>query len=239
MRSKSLLLKLVLALCIAPPTYSQQLEEIVVTGSYRTEGVTLPVIYLTQKADFLVMRSYVENDSRNILLREEEVMKTIDSLEKKANDNPSIELGILKVFEIDDEEIEYIEPFTLSDITLSSGYRADTSKAEIIIKTPIQEDDSSPEKVLKRIEDFIESVPVTGRATLIDDGEAALSVTDISQYRVPLLKALAEDTELIQSTLGENYNVSISGLEQPLLWRVIGPLKLAIFFAYKSEANPR
>lgn len=236
---KRFLISIFLTIIVVSDALAQQLEEVIVTASRRTEGRILPVVHLTRKADFLVMLSYVESDSRDLSLRRKEVMETIDNLEKQAHKNSNIKLGILKVFEVNDEDLEYIEPFSREDIVLRRGHRSDTSRAEIIIKTPIRENDDSPEKVLKRIEDFIESVQVKGRATLNEGDGPSLSVTNISQYREPLLKALAEDTTLIQSSLGKHYQVRISGLEQPLLWRIIGPLKLAIFFSYESEAIPK
>ena len=218
-------------------------DEIVVTGSrissYNDDF--LPVIYEKRRADFMVANVVVESDSRDYALRRDEVLKTLRAMADRADNDSKIDLGLLRTFETDDDEIAYVEPFTraiISSAILSGGQRADTTRATIVVKTPISESDSY-DGAKARIEAFTGSVPETGRAQLIDDDEPGLSIVNIGQYRVPLLKALAADNAAVRSTFGEDYRVSISGLEQPVRWRVTGPLELAIYFPYASSVAPK
>jgi hypothetical protein len=87
-----------------------------------------------------------------------------------------------------------------------------------------------------RPEKFVEETPVTGRATATTSDEPGLSMVDIGKSRAPLLIALAEDAKTIRAALGDNYRLSIGGLDQPVRWRVTGPLDLAIYFPYSSAA---
>jgi len=219
-----------------------QLEEIVVTGSRISASFEdqVPVVFLKKRADFMVTKAYVESDSRSDKLRRNEVLKTIDALQKSASRNPDIELGLLKTFETDDDEIEYIVPFSMDEIEkegLNSGYRADTTRVNLIIKTPIKSADSDPEKVYARLDSFMDSVTVSGRTVVTDSSDPGLSIVNIAQYRRALLEKIAQDTRLIQEVFGDNYRINISGLESPVRWRMIEALELAIYFPYYSSAQ--
>ena len=239
--SKLFLMSLFAGALLATGAAAQD-DEIVVTGSRisRYDNDFLPVIYEKRRADFMVANVVVESDSRDYALRRDEVLKTLRAMADRADKDAKIDLGLLRTFETDNDEITYVEPFTraiISAAILSGGQRADTTRATIVVKTPISAGDTY-DGAKARIEAFTESVPETGRAQLIDDDEPGLSIVNIGQYRAPLLKALAADNAAVRATFGENYRVSISGLEQPVRWRVTGPLELAIYFPYASSVFP-
>lgn len=228
-------------LIVAPNATAQSLEEIVVTGSrvssYANDSV--PVVYIKRHADFLVLNTYIESDSRNRELRAKEVRETLSSLIESSKKAKLIELGLIKTFETDNEEFEYIVPFTLDAAELSSGYRADTSRVSFVIKSPIRAGDTSPEAVLERIEAFTESVKVSGRAVVADSGDVNLSLVNIAQYRVPLLKKIAEDSKRVREIFGNDYAVNVSGIDEQVRWKVVGPMQIAIYFPYLSSVYPK
>ncbi len=49
---------------------------------------------------------------------------------------------------------------------------------------------------------------------------------------------LASDNGAVRAVFGDQYRVTIAGLEEPVRWRVIGPLDLAIYFPYSSSIAP-
>lgn len=233
---------LALSIFISTGVYAQTGDEIIVTGSRiaQYESDTVPVIHLKRRADYMTLELSVESDSRDSELRREEIFKTLEALADRAKRNDKIELALLRTYETDDDEIQYVTPFDasrLNDALLNDGYRADTSYTTLVIKTPISNSDDQL-SAHTRLKDFVESTPKTGRA-LIDTSESGLSVVNIDQYRAPLLRALAEDNKTVQEIFGDAYRVEISGLEQPVRWRVTGPLDLAIYFPYKSAISPQ
>lgn len=220
-----------------------QSEEIIVTGSRIAsyDDDTIPVIHIVRKADFMTVAATVESDSRDKSLRQNEVLKTLEAMAARAERDSRIELGILREFTTDNDEIEFIAPFEKSMINadiLQYGGRTDTSRATIIVKTPIGANDTF-DSAKARIVSFLKGVPVAGRALIDGDDDPGLSIVDIGQYRQPLLALLAADNEAVKSVFGEDYLISISGLEQPVRWRVSGPLDLTLYFPYKSAVSPR
>lgn len=222
---------------------AQSENEIIVTGSRIAgyEDDTIPVIHIVRKADFMTVEATVESDSREKTLRQSEVLRTLEAMATRADRDSRIELGLLREFETAGDEIEFIAPFEKSMIKadiLHYGSRTDTSGATIIVKTPIGASDTF-DSAKARIDSFLKGVPVVGRALIDGDDDPGLSIVNIGQYRQPLLALLAADNQAVKSVFGEDYVVSLSGLEQPVRWRVSGPLDLTLYFPYKSAVSPR
>lgn len=217
-------------------------DEIIVTGSRisKYESDTVPVIRIERRADFMVLEVIVESDSRDAKLRKDEVFRTLSALSDRAERDQGIDLGVVRTFETDDDEIQFVEPFnrnSIRDQILKSGARTDTTHATVVAKTPISANDTY-DVAYGRLEAFIKGAAVTGRATVTEGDDPGLSIVDISQYRAPLLKMLASDNEAVRAVFGDQYRVTIAGLEEPVRWRVTGPLDLAIYFPYESSIAP-
>ena len=225
------------AVCSAAGAQSGDYEEIVVTasriGGYDSQSV--PVVHIKRRPDFMVVDAYIESDSRDAATRRREINETLESLAKRAVSTPGITLGLSRTFETDSDEMEYVVDFSIDAVTIFSGRRPDTSRVALVIKSPISESDESPDVVYERIESFIESIDVSGRAVVNDYGETNYSLIGISQYREPLLKLIAEDVARLRALFGEAYQVSIGGLEDPVRWRVSGPMQLSIYFPYSAS----
>lgn len=224
---------------IAIDAAAQSMEEIIVTGSRASpyDDDTVPVVHLKKRPDYMVVSAFIESDSRNAKTRIREVEITLASLAKRAGSARNIELGLSRTFETDNDEIEYVVPFSMDDAALVSGYRPDTSRIGLIIKSPVLPDDSSPDSVYARIEAFIESIDVEGRAVVSDSGDPNFSLVDINQYREPLIELIAADSKKLQALFGAEYRMSIGGFEESVRWRVSGPMELAIYFPYYSSVG--
>lgn len=233
------------ALFLASPAAGlAQSDEIIVTGSRiaNYEDDIVPVIHVERKADFMIVKATVESDSRDIKLRQDEVLKTLEAMATRADRDPKIELGILREFSTDNDDIEIVAPFDrrlLKADILHYGGRSDTSRATIIVKTPIGDAGDTFDAAKARIDSFLKGVPVAGRALIDGDDDPGLSIVDLDQYRQPLLALLAADNAAIETVFGDDYAVSVSGLEQPVRWRVSGPLDLTLYFPYKSAVSPK
>lgn len=234
--SQYLFLVLIL-LWVASDAVAQSMEEIIVTGSRvsRYDNETVPVVHLKKRPDYMVISAFIESDSRNAKTRLREVQKTLSSLAKRAGSAKNIELGLSRTFETDNDEIEYVVPFSMTDAIVVSGYRPDTSRVGLIIKSPVLPEDESPDAIYARIEAFIESIEVDGRAVVSDSGEPNFSLVNIGQYREPLIELIAADSKNLRALFGSEYGMSISGFAEPVRWRVSGPMELAIYFPYFSS----
>jgi hypothetical protein len=237
-----LLIALAAAMAISAPVAAQE-DEIVVTGSRISdyERDIIPVIYLSKRADFMVVEVSVESDSREAKLRREEVTKTLEAIAERADRDDRVELGVVRTFEANDDEVKYVEPFTRASIReeiFMSGSRADTTRVSIVVKTPITSADTF-DTAYARIERFVDETPETGRAAASESDEPGLSVVDLGKYRAQLLQMIAADNNAVRSVFGDGYRVSISGLEKPVRWRVTGPLELALYFPYAMAASPQ
>lgn len=229
----------VCALLAAPSAPAQ--EEIVVTASRISaigfDTATVPVVHLKRRPDYMVVTAYIESDSRDARLRGDEVNKTLRALAKKASTTANIELGLSRVFETGNDEIEYVIDFDIDAVEMSSGFRTDTSRVSLVVKSPVLADDPSPEAIYARIENFLDAIPVTGRAVVNDTGEPNFSLVDLAQYREPLLRMLADDAKRLRAIFGAGYRMSVSGFEDPVRWRVTGPMELSIYFPYLSSIS--
>jgi len=74
----------------------------------------------------------------------------------------------------------------MDSVSLNSGFRPDTTRVSLIIKTPVNDTDDNIEKVYERIETFIDNVPETGRALISDDSDPGMSLVNMQQYRLPI-----------------------------------------------------
>ncbi|MEN7343154.1 MAG: hypothetical protein AAAFM81_09420 [Pseudomonadota bacterium] len=235
---KRVLASTILALlCSAGST--QGLDEIVVTGSRISPSSidfdAVPVVHIERRPDFMVVSAFVESDSRRADLRRSEVNKTLANLAKRAENEALIELGLLRRFETGDDDIEYVIPFSMDEAVMVNGYRADTSRVNLVVKSPVRESDASPDEIYERIEAFLDEVSVNGRAVVSDTGDTNFSLVKIAQYREPLLRKLADETALLRSIFGDEYHVSIGGFDETLRWRTTGPMTLAIYFPYSAS----
>ncbi|MEL7022896.1 MAG: hypothetical protein AAGL69_04055 [Pseudomonadota bacterium] len=212
-------------------------DEIVVTGSriggYDSEAV--PVVHIKRRPDFMVVDAFVESDSRDAERRTREISTVLNSLARRAESTPNITLGLSRSFETDDDDIEYVVDFDLDAVEIRGGSRVDTSRVTLVIKSPILDSDTTPDDVYARIESFIDSIDVSGRAVVKDYGDINYSLIGITQYREPLLKLIAKDAQRLREIFGEDYQMSFSGLEEPVRWRVSGAMQLAIYFPYSSS----
>lgn len=202
---------------------ANDVETIVVTGS-RIDWYDSPAITLVKPADYLVQQVRLLNDSRDQALREKELTNTVKDILRSANKSKLIELGVGK---------EIVYPITLDDLQLDfeKGERTDTSVVNLYIKTPIS-NKTEVEKLVTRINDFIDDISVSGRTEVEKNGELVLSIVNPEKYRQELLAAIAKDINSTINIFGDNYKVDISGLSQSLMWERASVSELRLYLEY-------
>ena len=131
--SNSRLIKVVIIACACAcsvPTWAQ-LDEVVVTGA-RVSGddySRIPAVVLERRADFLVQRIRLTNDTRAEEARVQELHKTIRDMVADAAKRPGMALS---------HGDEFLIPITATayEVPLGKGSkRPDTSSTEIYVKT--------------------------------------------------------------------------------------------------------
>lgn len=243
---------LALALGAAAPALAQ--ENIVVTGSRIVQRLganyVIPQVGLERRADFLLRTVYVSCDTREEEPRAEELRSTLRSMLTAADRSDDIELSQLvqinppdpnDYYESNADEDALVVPFTEADVAgpllANFGGRTDTSYVQLLVKTPIREDDTLAAAV-GRIEDFIDSIDRAGRSSLDLDVADALSVVEPAQYRDEIFTAMSTDAQARIASLGDGYAATFTGLENKVTWYRSDVLELTLFIPHRLEIGP-
>ena len=238
--SKRIWIALATAL-IAGPVAAQEganamgVDEIIVTGSRAIEWDPddIPVIQLERRADNLIVAVRVVNDTRDAPGRRDEITRTLRAMPRAAAGRADIDLSIE-----DDGTLVPLTEDMVSTLTLGiDPGRSDTSVASLVVKTPIRAGDTL-DAASERIEAFVEGVGPVGRSLADVSGDWQLSVVNPSQYRAPILAAIAADARSTAATFGEGYAVQVEGMSNRVTWRQSGPLDLALFIPYDMTVTP-
>ena len=210
-------------------------DEIIVTGSRAIEWDPddIPVIQLERRADNLIVAVRVVNDTRDAPGRRDEITRTLRAMPRAAAGRADIDLSIE-----DDGTLVPLTEDMVSTLTLGiDPGRSDTSVASLVVKMPIRAGDIL-DAASERIEAFVEGVGPVGRSLADVSGDWQLSVVNPSQYRAPILAAIAADARSTAATFGEGYAVQVEGMSNRVTWRQSGPLDLALFIPYDMTVTP-
>ena len=220
---------------ITLPAFAQS-DEIIVTGSRleRFSNDVTPAVTLTKTPDFILVQYTFRCDTRDRAKREKELKTTLKELLKRANARDDIQLSTIIEFEDGHDTLYFPTPYTKvnSDDFLGQYGRADVSQIEITVKTPVDDGISSLDDAEMRIEEFVDSIKMTGRTEAISSEEVQLSIKNVDRYRPELLSAILAESEQLKTALSGS-RVSLSGLENVVRWERTGPLDLEIYIPYK------
>lgn len=204
-------------------------QEIVVTGSRitREDIYGLPAIAIEKKADFLVQKIRMVNDSRSPELRKKEIFGTIGNLQKSAQKIKGIELsygdGFLVPVNITDDSIQLIE----------DKKKKDTNYVDIFVKVALNES-RSPKKQISELRSFIKNSKLQGRTEIESLDDIGLSIIDPDQYRYDILKEIAKENKKIKDIIGKNCGIDIGSLEQRVEWARTGVDELTLYISYHT-----
>lgn len=222
---------LVPLLAVSSPAHAQ-LDEIVVTGA-RIGGDDysgVPAVTVEKRADFLVQRIRITNDTRAVDGRQKEIRATLRDLIVAAAREPGIALAIGD---------DFLVPLTSAaqDLPLTGGKRADTTTLEINVKKALGPKDDVAQAI-ERLEKFIETAKVTGRTEIEDvGGDVALSIVNPERYRFEIIGRIAEDAKRLQGTLGAKCRIEIEGLERRVTWQRTDVSELTLYIPYRVNLS--
>lgn len=228
-----LVLSAALAL-IAGPAFAQEYRfSANAARGYTGQTEDLPNIQMKRRADNLVVSVRVVCDTRDAALRRREINETLRAMARAAGADAAIELSLDAAGNV----IAFDESMVPNLAFFSDNGRPDTSAVTLVIKTPIDGNDTL-EASSDRIRAFVARAPRTGRSELrlMDDWEPTVISPD--QYRPAILAAIAEDARATAGAFGADYRVQVGGLSRQVTWRQAGPLDLMLYIPYQLGITP-
>jgi|CXWL01.1.fsa_nt_gi hypothetical protein len=209
-----------------------QEDEIIVTGSRlaRFEGFQVPQIFMVRRADFALVTLEVRSDTRDLSQRRGEMREALRGLHARANAG-QVSLALV------DESVGIVREFTVASAEelIRADRRPDTSVLAIRLRTPVAPNDTL-DTINRRVSTFVAAAPKPGRIEM-ESGDIQLSLVNPQQYRDPLLAAITADGRRIAGMLGQDYGMSLSGLERQIAWQRSGELELTMFIPYALSAS--
>ena len=229
-------MKHLLTSCIAltamliPLQADAQEDEVVVTGSRLSAS---PGIYLEKRGDYLLLEVQIENDSRELDTRLEEINDTVDSIIDAAEADPSIELSIVG-------DGNMVRPLSMENFRtgIRSGGRPDTSVAFLKVKTEIPNAVADSYKLATKLGSFVEDLDEVGRTRITALDDIAVSVVNPFQYRKEVMDLIIDEVNDVTGKLGPDYRVILTGIDGELEWVRSGDLNLAFYLPYKYMVIP-
>lgn len=188
-------------------------------------------IGLKRTADFFVKPIYVSSDSRDPDLRQQELLAMLRATIEKA---PAAGIAIVA----GDYALKPVTSANVSELRIGSGNRPDTSRVQIYARIPITGNDQRARDADKKIETFVKAVPVTGRS-FIETGGTVLAINNPDQYRIAVVKAIADEAKRYAGLFGSDYGVEIRGLDSELFWQQASENEVFLYIAHSFVISPK
>lgn len=229
---KRLFLTAVAAAALGMPASAQVVRgnQLVAQSNFVSrQQVNIPQVSIIVRADFVLFSLNYETGTRSPEAREAELEKMFKTINDRAAraEGITIEVG-------SPGDSAAIETAALKELIQDEG---DRSRISLVLKIAVREKDTF-DAIRARTEKFVADTPLTGRVEAVIGDSQFLGVTDPKKHRETLVKAIAEDVKLMQSTFGGSatpVSVNLSGLEGRVQTRPVGPLDLEIYIPYSMS----
>ena len=229
MRKYLLTLTTTLIACACAAPALAQMEEVVVSGA-RVSGddySRIPAVVLERRADFLVQRIRLTNDTRAQDGRTKEIYQTIRDMLADAAKRPGIALSYGD---------EFLIPITSTDyeVPLDKGAKPDTSATELYVKMALAEKDNV-QKAIADLSAFIKKARISGRTEVEPAGDVGLSLVTPEKYRYDIIAKITQDAKRLQAAVGSQCKVEISGLSNRVSWQRSDISELTLYIPYQVQ----
>ena len=218
--------------CVTAQTAFAQVEEVVVTGA-RISGddySQIPAVVLRRRADFLVQRVRLTNDTRAESGRISELQQTIRDMYREASRRTGIALSYGD---------DFLIPITATATELTfgpGGKRPDTSSTSIYVKMALRPNEDVAAAIAS-LRDFIQKAKPTGRTELEAEGDVGLSLVEPEKYRYEIIGQIADDARKLRNSVGPSCRVQISGLSGRVSWQRSDISELTLYVPYKIDLS--
>lgn len=189
-----------------------------------------PVIGLKRRADFIVIMVSFTSDSRDALVRRQEIhAMLLDALVKSDAAGLGLSTGS-----------PVLVPLTRANyqnIALQYAGREDTSKADVMISVPLT---GTPADAEKRVDSFLGSLKRSGRGTITKSyGTRMVGLRNPEQFRAQIVRLIADDVRANAAVFGPDYRGVVDGIDKPVLWSQVGEADVFLYlpYSYRIVAN--
>ena len=227
-----------LALLAPLPVAAQDdLSNVIVTGSRSDRSGSdfydedQSAIGLTRKADFFVKPIYVSSDSRDATQRRDELLAMLRATIERAG-----AAGITLV--AGDYTLTPVTAARIAELSIGSGNRPDTSRVQIYARIPVSSSVDRVKVADERITALVKSVPATGRS-YIEMGSTVLGLSNPDQYRLAVVKAIADEAKRYASQFGPDYGIEIRGLDSELYWQQASESEVFLYIEHNFVIRPK
>jgi hypothetical protein len=189
-----------------------------------------PQISVVARADFVLFSVALETGTRSAEARRDELTRTFRAFAERAGraDGVAIEVGRPGYSAA-------LETASISEIIEDLG--EDRSGINLVVKVNVRARETF-DQLRARTEKFIADTPLTGRVEAVIGDSQFLGMAEPAKHRAALIEAIANDTRQMQAMFGGAQlpvSVSLSGLENRVLSRPVGPLDLEIYIPYSMS----
>jgi hypothetical protein len=227
---RQLLFAAAFAAIAMPSAHAQQ---IVAQSNFvnRQQQAAIPQISMTVRADFVLFSVRYVTATRSEDARKDELTRMYQTVTQRASrvEGLTIEIGT-------PGNSAALETVAIKEIITNQG--ADRSSIDLVLKVTVRPNDTF-ETIRTRTERFVAETPLTGRVEAIIGDSQFLGLSEPKKHRDALVKAIAEDVRLMQSSLSGSSPVSVNlaGMESRTLTRPVGPLDLEIYIPYSMSVR--
>ncbi len=206
--------------------------EVVVTGQrasadYLSDEQT--VVGLRRTADSAIQPVKFTSDSRDEDMRKREIHAMLEAAIRRA-DAAGVELAT------GDFELSKVTLANYKDLAFARGARPDTSEIGLFVKASLA---GSVGGAQGRIDNFIKSVPASGRALIEKHGSITLTIINPDQYRDPIVKLIAAEALKTAAAFGPDYGVEVAGLSEQLVWAQASATEVFLYIPYRFTIRPK
>lgn len=216
---------------IATPAFGQQIVAQSNFVNRQQQGV-IPQVSITVRSDFVLFSVRFESATRSADAREDELAKTFAAVTQRAAraEGMSLEVGQPGMSAA-------VETAAIKEMIQDAG--DDRSVINVVLKVMVKPNETF-DAIRARAEKFVNDTPVTGRVESVIGDNQFLGISDPKKHRDVLIKAIADDVKMMQTSFGGSatpVSVNLSGLEARTQTRPVGPLDLEIYIPYSMSVR--
>jgi hypothetical protein len=215
--------------------------EIIVTGSrvrmsnvedgIESIAAAPPAVGLRRRADFALLPVVVAGDTRETAARREEILAMVRNAIQLAG-RSGVELATGDFI---------VTPLTLDNyrtLAMVSDGRPDSEQVRFYVKTRLGAAAEEANAAVRRLEQFVRTVPASGRAEMRAAGPLTLSVVGPNQYRGQILDLIAQDARAVAARFGPEQAIEAHGLDRPVEWQRSGATELFLYIPHRLVFRP-
>jgi hypothetical protein len=221
------LLLLAAAIAVMPAGHAQQI--VAQSNFVNRQQAPGPQISMTVRADFVLFSVRYVTATRSDDARHDELTRMFQAITQRAAraEGITIEVGT-------PGNSAAIETAAMKEMIKDTS--DDRSTMDLVLKVMVRARDTF-ETIRTRTEKFVADTPLTGRVEGVIGDSQFLGISDPKKHRDALVKAIADDVKLMQTTFGAPVSVNLSGMEARTQTRPVGPLDLEIYIPYSMSVR--